>query len=370
MIVSIATGLGLQKRITEKVTSFTGHFQILPYPPDDNLENVLEDADSLLTFLRHQPGILHVQKISEKRALLKTENDFEGVVLKGIDSTFDWNSFDAFIRAGKRPNFNTADFNDSLVVSETLMQKLNLNLGDEVALFFVRDQGRPPLVRRLTVGGTFTTGMEIFDSQYIIGHHKHLQQIMKWPTNAAQRLEVFVRKPKDAEKLADYFTARLPMSADTWLAQNRFPEIFKWIELFDINIYLILIIMLAVGLVNTIVALLTLILESKRHIGLFKAIGASNAQLRSLYRYRSLYIMGYGLLWGNVLGLGFCILQSTTGFLKLDPEVYFVDKVPIAIEIWHIVALNALVVVSGYLSMNLPVRIISRIDPTESMKAF
>ena len=370
MIVSIATGMGLQRKITEKITSFTGHLQIVPYIGPEDREKPLMSADSIRQVLLLDEDVAFVQCISEKGGILKTEEDFEGIMVKGVDSSFNWAGFLPYLSSGVLPNYSSEEFSDDVLISDFLLNRLQLKLGDTVAIFFIREASKPPLIRKFTLCGSYSTGMETFDREYILADHKHLARILKWNDGEYGHLEVFLKPDAKLEELTDRWIAQLPLYADTYTAQERYPDIYQWVGLFDVNIYFILLIMIIVGLVNTMTALITIILEKKKAIGLLKALGATNSQLRTLFRYRSIHILLLGLLWGNSIGLGLCLLQQQFGWIKLDPEVYYVSSVPIYLNSWILLGLNLAILLIGFMSMNLPVRIISKMDPAEALRTF
>lgn len=370
MIISIATGTGLQQKITEKIIAFTGDAQVIPYVVSEYSGAYLQNADSIARELRSHSAIRHVQMVSEKGGLLKTEEDFEGVTVKGVGNDFDWGSFQTYLRSGKAPRYTSSDYNDSILVSEFLMRRLQLNTGDEVVVFFLREAPQPPLMRQFLVAGTFATGMAEFDGNHIIAHEKHVRKLNKWEEGSAARLEIFLKQSPPDLEWADKMRFALPLNADLRLARETYLDIFQWIDLFDVNIYLIVMVMIVVGLVNSVTALLTIILEKRRSIGLMKALGASEVQLRKLFQLRSMVIVGKGMFWGNLIGIGLCLFQQLTGWLQLDPEVYYVDRVPIHLPWLVLLALNAGVLLISYLAMNLPVRVIARMQAADSLKAF
>jgi lipoprotein-releasing system permease protein len=369
MIISIATGIGLQKRIGEKITEFTGDLQVVPYMESENGGGFLANADSIVDILQDNALVTHSQKVSEKGGLLKTAEDFEGVTVKAVGGNYNWAIIKQYLVEGSTPVYRDSVYNDSILISVSLKDRLELETGQEVVVFFLRQPPKPPLMRRFIVSGSFATGMEEFDGSYVIAHDKHILKINKWETGSAGKVEVSLGHDLNEE---EYVRLRnqLPLNADLLTAREAYLDIFQWIDLFDVNIYLILIVMIAVGLVNSVIALLTIILEKRRTIGLLKSLGATESQLRKLFRLRSLHIIGRGMLWGNILGIGLCLLQSYAGIISLDPEIYYVDKVPIHLEVWHIIALNAGVILFSYLAMNIPVSVISRMRPVDSLKSF
>jgi lipoprotein-releasing system permease protein len=370
MIISIATGLGLKQEISDKITRFTGDLQVVPYMSPSNNNSFLSSADSIAEVLSAHGSVERVQSVSEKGGLLKTEKDFEGVTIKGVGADFHWRDLEDHLIEGRIPSYGPSDYNDSVLISKELRDRMSLQAGQRVVVFFLRQAPKPPLMRKFIVGGVFSTGMLEFDGTYVFAHDKHLRKLNKWTRGSAGRLEIALKENADAGKAYDELRALLPMEAELLTARDAFLDIFQWIELFDVNIYLILIIMVMVGLVNSVIALLTIILEKKRSIGLLKSLGASERQLRKLFRLRSLHIVGKGMLWGNAIGLGFCLLQSLTGFIGLDPEVYYVDQVPIHLNVLHILLLNLGVLLISYLTMSLPVRVIARMHAVDSLRSF
>ncbi|MBI1316693.1 FtsX-like permease family protein [bacterium] len=370
MLVSLATGVGLQREIAAKLTGFGGELSIVDYPKNDENTEPLRLDSALENALRAHPGIESYQPSARKQGLLKTQDDFEGVLLKGIDERYNTGFIERYMEAGSIPHYADSTYNDSVVISRTLADKMRLGLDSGFAVFFIRQAPDPPLVRNFWVSGIYATGMEEIDARFLIAHLKHLNRLNKWDFNQVGEVELRLNPGFDAAVVADELLAEIPAEADVWTARDRYLAVFQWLDLFDLNIYLIVLIMTLVGLINTLTALLIFMLERKRTIGLLLALGARRTQIAAAFRRHALKMVGRGMAIGNVVGLGLCALQRHFGWLRLDPEVYYVDAVPIAFAPLAILGLNALIFLVAYLSLTLPLRSFARIPPVEALKAF
>jgi len=370
MLISLATGLGLQREIAAKLTGFGGELSIVDYPKNDENTEPLQLDSALETALSAHPGIESYQPSARKQGLLKTQDDFEGVLLKGIDERYDKGFLERYLEVGTLPRYTDSTYNDSVVISRTLADKMRLGVDSGFAVFFIRQAPDPPLVRNFWVSGIYATGMEEIDARFLIAHLKHLNRLNKWDSNQVGEVEIRLKPGFDAAVVADELLTEIPAEADVWTARDRYLAVFQWLDLFDLNIYLIVLIMTLVGLINTLTALLIFMLERKRTIGLLLALGARRGQIAAAFRRHALKMVGRGMITGNLIGLGFCGLQQHFGWLRLDPDVYYVDAVPIAFEPWAILGLNGLIFFVAYLSLTLPLRSFARIPPVEALKAF
>ena len=370
MLISLATGLGLQREIAAKITGFGGDMSIVDYPKSDENAEPVEWSPELISALENNPSIEGFQASARKQGLLKTERDFEGVLLKGIDSRYDTRFIERYMIAGKIPAFADSTYNDSVLLSKALSKRLLLGIDSGFAVFFIRQPPDPPLIRNFWVSGLYSTGMEEIDSKFLIADLKHLKRLNKWSDSQVGEIELILKEGADAELTADELLAQLPSETDVWTARDRHLPVFQWLDLFDLNIYIIVLIMTLVGLINTLTALLIFMLERKRSIGLLLALGANRSQIAGAFRRHALRMVGRGMALGNALGLGLCAVQAHFGWMKLDPEVYYVDAVPIFFAPWHILGLNALIFAVAYLSLTLPLRSFARIPPVEALKAY
>lgn len=369
MTIAMATGLGLRKEIGNKVIGFGGHIQILNYQPNPIFEQQpVTVSDSLLEQVTKLPEIDYVQAFSKKAGIIKQADVFEGVVLKGIDSSFHWQNFTPFITQGHRLHLSGSGYNDSILMSEALAKKLHVALGERVAVYFVRQAPQPPLLRYFYIAALFKTDFEDIDNSFLIGDLKHLQRINKWDNNQVGGYEVFLRDDEDLELTTTKLRYTLPVDLDAISARTLNEQLFQWLELFDLNIAIILIIIIAVAAINMSISLLILILERTQMIGILKALGAHNLSIRRIFLYNAAYLIGKGMLWGNFIGIGLCLLQKQFGFVKLDASTYYVSEVAIDLNPWLLLGLNLGTMIICLLCLIIPSFLISRISPIKAIR--
>ena len=369
MIIALATGNGLRNEIRDKVVGFGGHVQILNYQPDPAFDQApVQLDDSLLTFLNQDPDIKHIQPVGRKAGILLHDDLFEGVVLKGVDNSFNWAYFNNYITSGKSLLLNDSVYNDTILISESLAGNLKLKEGDKLPMYFVRPAPQAPLLRYFIVGGFYRTDFEDIDDNFIIGDLKHVKRLNKWEGNSVGGYEIYVKDENLTDIEAQRIRAYLPFEYDAVSVRQMNPQLFQWLDLFDFNIYLIILIMIAVSVVNISIALLILILERTNMIGVLKALGSDNWMVRKIFLYNGAYLIGRGLIYGNIIGVGLCFLQQYFGFVKLDPSTYYVSKVAVDINILHILALNGVTMLVAMLCLLIPSLIISKVSPAKSIR--
>lgn len=369
MIIALATGNGLRNEIRGKVIGFGGDIQILNYQPDPAFDQApVMLQDSLLEFFEQNPNIVHIQAVGRKAGILLNEDLFEGVVLKGVNSSFNWNYFDTYITQGKSIHYTDSVYNDSILVSESLAGNLKLQLGDKIPMYFVRPAPQAPLLRYFIVGGMFRTDFEDIDEGFILGDLRHVQRLNKWEEGDVGGYEIYLKDETYTDLEVQKIRAYLPFEYDAVSVRQMNPQLFQWLDLFDFNIYLIILIMIAVSVVNISIALLILILERTSMIGILKALGSNNWMVRKVFLYNGAYLIFRGLIYGNVIGIGLCLIQKYTGFIQLDPSTYYVSEVAIDLNVLHLLILNAITMFVAVLCLLIPSLIISRVSPARSIR--
>ncbi len=368
MIVSIATGIGLKKAISDKIIGFSGHISISRYDMNNSFENapIVLDSALLATVLTNS-AVKKVQPVATKAGILKGAEDFEGVVLKGVDVTYDAQFFTKSLIAGKWPKIG-GERNDSIIISDVLAKRLQFSVNDAAVMYFIQEAPRPPRIRKFYVCGIYSTGLEEYDKTYIIGDLKHVQRLNSWPTGEVGSYELLLKDGEDLEAVTADIRSELPYDLDAQSVKSKNEQLYQWLDLFDLNIYLILWIMVAVAIINMVSALLILILDRTNMIGLLKALGATNWAVIKIFLYQSMVIIVKGLFWGNLIGIGFCILQQQFGIIKLDPETYYVTEAPIAFEPLSILLLNSGVLIICLVSLLLPALLVSKISPVRALR--
>jgi lipoprotein-releasing system permease protein len=370
MMVSVATGIGLQKKIRDKVSAFNGQIIISNY--DNNNSDVtlvpISKKQDFYPKFKSVPEVRHIQAIATKAGIIRTENAFEGVVFKGVGADYDWNNVSEYLVEGKLPNFSK-DLNEEVLISKFLANRLNLKVGDNFNTFFVKEeQGKLPNIRRFKIAGIFNSGFQDFDATYIIGDIRHIQRINKWNPDQIGAFEVFVKDFDEIKTTGDKIYEQTSSSLDTKTIIEKYSYIFDWLQLFDFNIVLILGIMILVATINMVVALLVLILERTQMIGILKALGANNWTIRKVFLYNAFYLIIRGLFWGNLIGIALLLLQQQFGVIQLNPENYYVNQAPVYLNWGYIILLNLLTITVCFIVLLIPSYIITKISPVKAIR--
>lgn len=372
MLVALATGVGLRVKIREKVAAFNGHIQIFNY--DSNASQV-----SVVPVSKHQEfypdfkivkGVRHVQAVATKAGIIRTEDTFEGVIVKGVGPDYDWTAFQDFLKAGSLPDFS-GELESEVLMSQVLASRLKFQVGSTFDTYFLKeeDPSRVPNRRRFKVVGIYESGFEEFDNNYIFSDIRHIQRMNGWEADQIGSFEVFLYDFEQIKSKSEEIYSKTSSNLDTQTLENRFAPIFEWIGLFDFNIALIIGIMILVGGINMITALLVLILERTPMIGILKALGADNWSIRKIFLFNAAYLIGTGLLWGNAVGLSFIALQYKFQFIKFpNPEEYYMEYIPVYLEVPTLLILNLGVLILCLLMLLLPSHIVTRISPVKAIK--
>lgn len=373
MIIAVAIITGFKNEISEKTIGFGSHIQILNFDRNMSFETTpINSNQEFIPELLSIDGIKHIQPFAVKPGIIKTDTDIQGVVLKGITKDFDWSFFKKNLKQGDVLSINDSTTSNNVVISKTLSLLLSLDVGDKFDMFFVQE---PPRFRRFTVEGIYDSQMAEFDRLFLICDLKHIQQLNGWDPNQVTGLEILI---KDFKKIQDLTLRVEDIVAFQFLDDGsrlrvqsiieKYPQIFDWLGIQDLNVIILLILMVAVAGINMISGLLIIILERTHMIGILKALGAENRLIRNIFIIQSGHIIARGLLWGNVIGIGLCLLQFYSGIFKLDEANYYLSTVPINLNALHIVIINigTFIVTIGMLLI--PSMVISRISPDKTIK--
>ena len=368
MIISISSGVGLQKTIQNKISSFFGHISV------SNFQNNSSQS-SLTPILINQEfytnnkidKINHIQSVAYKSGVITTKSTFEGVVFKGINEDFNWKIFSEYIIEGEMPVI-TNKITNEVIISEYLSKRLNLKIGEKFKTSFLKIDSSIPNNRNFKIVGIFNSGLIEFDQIYFLGDIKHIQKMNKWNSNQIGNFEIFIENFNDISKTSDKLYSITPSNLDVINVSDKFSDIFNWIALFDMNILVIIVIMILVGGINMITALLVTILEKTQLIGILRVLGSNINSIRYIFLSNGAYLISIGLLFGNIIGLGLIFFQKFTGFIKLNPETYYVTEVPVDINLFTIIILNLGILFFCLLMLIIPSYIIGRISPTQSLK--
>ena len=370
MLVSVATGIGLQQKIREKVSAFNGQVIISNYD-NNNSEVTLVPISKKQDFypnFKSVPEVSHIQAVATKAGIIRTDNAFEGIVYKGVGADYDWNNIKEYLVEGKLPDFSKA-LNEDVLISRFLADRLNLKVGDKFNAFFIKEeQGKMPNSRRFKIAGIFNSGFQDFDATYIIGDIRHIQRINKWSSDQVGAFEVFVKDFSNIKATGNQIYEQTSSSLDTKTIIEKYSYIFDWLQLFDFNIIVILAIMILVATINMVVALLVLILERTQMIGILKAMGANNWTVRKIFLYNAFYLILRGLFWGNLIGISLLLIQQHFGIISLNPENYYVNQAPVYLNWGYVVLLNLLTVTVCFVVLLIPSYIITKISPVKAIR--
>jgi lipoprotein-releasing system permease protein len=370
MILAFGTGLGLQQKIRDKITAFNGHITIRSFTSNQSNQN-LQPIDARQDFypnFESVPEITHVQKTASKYGVIRTENDFEGIVVKGVSTDYDWSFFDEFIVEGRKLNL-TENISKEIMISEYLADRLGFELGDKVIVYFLKDKDndRPRLVA-FDIVGIYNSGFLEFDKQFLMTDIKQIQRLNKWEDYQIGQFELMVSDFDDIQQTGIQVYENIGSFLNATTIVSQYPTIFEWIALFDVNIALIVIIMVIIAGINMITALLVLILEQTQLVGILKALGCQNFSIRKIFLYNATYLILKGLFWGNLIGIGLLLLQKNGKIISLNPETYYVTHAPVYIDWTYLLGINLGTILVCLLMLLLPSYIITKISPVKAIK--
>ena len=369
MILAISTGKGLQEKISAKVTGFTSDIQVTVLDLNQSLELSPISSDSTVIMSLYEiEGVEHVQTQISKNALIKTDTEFEGIVVKGVDDNFDWNFINTHLTQGQLPKYNSYEKSNEILISKKLSQTLGLKINDQALFYFQGKQNNQPLIRKFTIKGIYETGIEIFDDLYIFADLKHLQKINRWSENQFSSIEIKVNKDYNIDAIQSLVEIVTPFDTKVSSSKSLYPQIFDWIKLFDLNIAIILIIMIVVASINMISSLLIIILERTKMIGLLKALGAASISIKKIFLYHAFYLLQKGLIIGNGIGLSLIALQHFLAPIELDPAHYYVKKLPVALSIENWLSINLMSFFICMVLLIIPALIIQKVEPIKAIR--
>ncbi len=370
MMIAIATGIGLQEKIRDKVVAFNGHATITNYDSNASQESLvpISKTQEFYPEFKSVDGVSHIQAVATKFGVIRTETDFEGAVLKGVGDDYNWSYFKEFLVEGRLPVFEKK-WSEEVLISKYLADRLKFHLNDKFQMYFLKDDTeKPPNIISFEIVGIYNSGFQDFDATYLIGNLRHIQRINKWDEDQIGNFEVFIEDYDDIERMGVEIFQNTPSTLNTSTINEKFYSIIEWVKIFDKNIYGIIGIMILVAGINMITALLVLILERTQMIGVLKALGSSNWSIRKLFLYNASYLIILGLFWGNVLGLGFLFAQKYFKLFPLDPSVYYVTEAPVYINWTYILGLNLGTLVLCLIMLLLPSYIITKISPVKAIR--
>ena len=374
MIVAVAVVIGFKHEVRDKVVGIGSDITITNFDAQKSYETVpVVAGDSLLDALRAMEGVKHVQRYSTKPGMIMTEDNFLGMVLKGVSQEYDWTFLKEHLQEGEIPTFTDSASTNRTLVSRTIANKLHLKTGDKLYTYYVEeDRVR---ARRLEVAGIYQTNFSIYDNMFLLTDLYTVNRLNAWKADQASGIELEVADVSRLEDTKEAISAEVDMVKDcyggtyyTQTVEENNPQIFAWLDLLNMNVWVILILMTGVAGFTMISGLLIIILERTNMIGVLKALGADNLAIRKVFLSFSVFLIGRGMLWGNLIGLSFVFIQSQFHLFKLDPVTYYVDSVPVVFQLWWWVLLNVCSLLASVLMLVGPSYLIAHIHPAKSIR--
>ena len=367
MIISMAIVTGFQKEITDKVVNFGSDIVITKYTNLNAIEpQPVSKIQDFYPSLKEIDGIRHIQVFATKAGIIKTDEEIEGVVVKGVGGDFDWSFFQKHLVEGEI--FNTTDSSRSknILISENISKKLKLSIDDRMEVFFIQDEKQR--ARVFDVTGIYKTGLSEYDDRYVITDITHIQRLNRWNKDQVAGFEVFVDDFSRLEELEDVVYHSIGTELFSAHVKELQPQMFDWLDLQDMNVRVIIILMLVVAGFNMISALLIMIIERVYMIGTLKSLGMNDGKIQGIFIYQALYLTVVGLFWGNLIGIALCLIQQQFGIITLDEASYYVKVVPINLQLVHILLLNAGTLFFCFLMLLVPSMVVSRIQPLKAIR--
>lgn len=368
MLISLAVVVGFKNRIRDKVVGFVAPIHIQTLDRNESFEELpFVMGERLRQTLESNPKIKHFQGVANKAGMIKTDDEIQGVVMKGVGADYDWSYFEQGLVDGALPNYVDGERSNDVMVSKLVADRMLLSVDDDVRVWFI-DEDMKARGRKFTVKGVFETGLTEFDERYLFCDINQIRKLNHWADDEIGLVEVWLDDVEAMDEVNESLYFAIPGELASYTARESNPQIFDWLALLDTNVWLILALMFLVAGITVISMLLIIIIEKTSTIGLLKAMGASNGFVRKVFLRRSVKILLMGMIIGNVVGIGFCLLQRYTGLIHLNPETYYLSAVPIELHLSTVLVLNAVAFVLWTLMLLIPTAIINRIRPSKSIR--
>ena len=374
MIVAVAVVIGFKHEVRDKVVGIGSDITVTNFDAQKSYETVpVSASDSLLDVLRSTEGVKHVQRYSTKPGMIMTDDNFLGMVLKGVSQEYDWTFLSKHLQEGEIPAFSDTASTNRTLISRTIANKLHLKTGDKLYTYYI--DGEKVRARRLEVSGIYQTNFSIYDDLFLLTDLYTVNRLNSWKPDQVSGIEVEVEDYGLLQPIKENIRGKVDMQKDRYgstyyvtTVEESNPQIFAWLDLLDMNVWVILILMTGVAGFTMISGLLIIILERTNMIGVLKALGADNLAIRKVFLSFSVFLIGRGMLWGNLIGLAFVGVQSFFRPFKLDPATYYVDSVPVEFNLWWWILLNVCTLIVSVLMLVGPSYLIAHIHPAKSIK--
>ena len=376
MILSVAIVTGFKKEVRNKVIGFGAHIQLVNFDSNSSYETVPISKNQIwLQEIRKMNGIKSIQCFATKPGIIKTDDEIHGIVLKGVGSDFDWSFFKENLVEGSVFTVLDSVKTDDVLISRYIASLLKLKVGDPLFTYFLNEETQAQKMRKFRICGIYSTSLEEFDQLFVLADISHVRKLNDWSPDQISGFEISINDFNDLEQITRnirHLTLRYSKEDETVIRPvtitSKYPQIFDWLNLLDMNVWIILGLITIVAGFNMVSGLLILILERVMMIGILKAVGFENWSIRKIFIYISSLLILKGMFWGNIAGIGFCLLQIKFGIFKLDPGSYYLDTVPVNLKIMHLLMLNAGTIIITLMMMLVPSWYISRIEPDKAIR--
>ena len=371
MIITLAFVNGFQYAVSNKIFNFWGHLRVQEYEPDKAMiaeETPWPPNDTTLQILHLFPQVKQIQAFATKSAVVEKNKEIEGVLFKGVESNYDFNNLKSFLKQGVFPTFTDSSYSKDILLSQSIANELQIKLNDSINVYFINQQQGKAAVRRLHVCGIFKTGIDEYDKTFAIGDLRLLQQVYNWEHNEIGGYEIFLNDYTKMDTINSQLYDMLPQAWISRTIKQIYPNIFDWLQIQDVNRNVIFTVMAIVAIINLITCLLILILERTKMTGILKALGARDWTIQKIFLYHASMIALRGIFIGLFVGLGICILQQQTGFIKMNEAAYYVSEAPIFIIWWQVAAVCIATLFVCFLSLLIPTWLVKTIRPVKAIQ--
>lgn len=367
-LITVSTGLGSKKAIESRLANFSGHISIKSTRSNSSYNSSVLNKDELkLNDIKNLEEVSGTQSYATVSGILRTEDNFDGVILKGVAKDFDAERFQDFMVSGEIPKFTEEGYKNQVILSKKIADDLHLKAKDSIVAIFSKEDQKP-IYRKFEIAGIYKTDIKMIDDLFIIGDINHVRKIQDMAKDDVGGIDVFLKNSSYIDEVFPKIEKLIGYKNFAEKATDKYPQIVDWIGLFDTNIGLIITILLIVVVINIIMVLLILIIERTNSIGMLKTLGATNGQIRAVFINYTLLIMVPGLIFGNVIGIGLLLIQRFFGIIKLNPENYYVSTVPVDLNPIYIIAISVGILAVSALALILPSYLISKISPVKAIK--
>ncbi|MFO7756566.1 MAG: FtsX-like permease family protein [Bacteroidales bacterium] len=373
MILAFAILTGFKQEIRNKIAAFSGHIQVVNYDSNYSFETApVSSRQDFIPKLAEYKGFKKINVFATKAGIIKTEDNIQGVVIKGVGPDYDWSFFRNNLVQGSVLSLNDSSISNGVIISASISGLLDLGVGDDFAMYFVQD---PPRMRKFTVEGIYETSVESMDRVYIFGDIGHIRRLNAWDDKQVSGFEIFIDNFNDIDLMTfitrDAIGYKFEDDSDRLKVTNlkiKYPQILDWLNFQDTNVIVIIILMLLVSAFTMISGLLIIILEKTNMIGILKSLGANNKLIQKIFLNQAAFIIGTGLLWGNITGYGLAFIQKKFQLISLDPSSYYLNTVPVNFDLLHFLGLNLGTISIILIMLLIPSRLVAAISPVKAIK--